>query len=541
MRSTPVAGEISVLDSTSVRAGIIEGGVAFLLLFAPFAFGGVETWAQGVIQIACGAVFVAWAWRYDERPPDRSSFLVPGLRLPTLRGMWAAFGLFVALVVFQLIPLPASWIKGISPATDALYTRTLPGYAKGEAIGPATIPAWLTGTGSAEDLAAAPETALKAGRIPAVLGGDRPAPGPARRTLSIYPYQTRQNLALLLCYAGIFVVVVAYFRTRVRLLRLLDTVVAVAFLVSLFGILQKFSSNGLMFWIRAGPHTDFFGPFVNRNSYAAFAGTVLPIAVGLFLAALYAWRRGNQEMLPRTLVYGFAAAILATGVGLSLSRGGMISVSLSMIMLLAWLLLLGRRGPELGVLGVLVVAAGAALLWFRPGEIIERVETLSQGLSTPTFAMRVVAWKRALVMAGDHLLVGTGLGSFRFAFLGYAPPGKAWWNTAHNEYIELVCDTGLVGAVLLGAGLVFYGRRVLRPSVLNGRAAPYSFAGLVSGLTGLLIHSTVSSNLQVPANGLLLVVLSASLVALVTREEAQMEGQKRHLQRVRQQRKKTAP
>ena len=528
----------AVLDSHSVRAGIIEGGIAFLLLFAPFAFGGVETWAQGVIQIVCGAVFVAWVWRYDERPPDRSSFRVPGVRLPTLRGMWAAFALFVMLVVFQLIPLPASWIKAISPATDALYSRTLPGYEQGEAVAPATIPAWLMGAGGAGDLAVAPHAALKAGRIPAALGGDRPALGSARRTLSIYPYQTRQNLAMLLCYAGIFVVVVAYFRTRVRLVRLMDAVVAVAFLVSLLGILQKFSSNGLIFWVRAGPHTDFFGPFVNRNSYAAFAGTVLPVALGLFLAALNAWRRGNQEMLPRTLVYGFAAAILAAGVGLSLSRGGMIAVSLSMMMLLAWLILLGRRGPELGILGVLAVASGATLLWLRSGELAERVATLSQGLSTPSFAMRVVAWKRALAMAGDYLLVGTGLGSFRFAFLGYAPPGKAWWNTAHNEYIELLCDTGLVGAFLVAIGLVFYGRRVLRPGVLTGRTAPYTFAGLVSGLSGLLIHSVVSSNLQVPANSLLLVVLAASLVTLVTREEAQLEGHLRHLQRARQQRKK---
>ncbi len=529
-----------MLNSHSVRAGIIEGGIAFLLLFAPFAFGGVETWAQGVIQIVCGAVFVAWVWRYDDRPPDRSSFRVPGVRLPSLRGMWVVFGLFVALVVFQLIPLPASWVKSISPATDALYNRTLPGYAQGDALAPATIPAGLTEAGGVPGLAAAPQSALESGGIPAALGGALAASGPVRRTLSIYPYQTRQNLALLLCYAGIFAVVVAYFRTRVRLQRLLDMVVAVAFLVSLFGILQKFSSYDLIFWVRAGPHADFFGPFVNRNSYAAFAGTVLPVALAMFLAALNRWRRGNHAMLPRTLVYGFAAAILGTGVALSLSRGGMIAVSLSMMMLLAWLLLLGRRGPELGILGILVVAAGATLLWLRPGEIVERVETLSQGLSTPTLAMRVVAWKRALVMAGDYLLAGTGLGSFRFAYLGYAPPGKAWWTTAHNEYIELLCDTGVVGALLVGAGLLFYGRRVLRPGVLSGRTAPYTFAGLVSGLAGLLIHSAVSSNLQVPANSLLLVVLAASLVTLVIREEAQLEGQKRHQQRARQQKKKTA-
>ena len=90
-----------------MRSVLIEGGLAFLLFFAPFAFGGVEVWAIGVIQIVCGIVFVAWAWRYDERPPDRSSFRVVGQQQPGLKGLWIVFALFVALVAFQLAPLPA--------------------------------------------------------------------------------------------------------------------------------------------------------------------------------------------------------------------------------------------------------------------------------------------------------------------------------------------------------------------------------------------------------------------------------------------------
>ena len=222
---------------------------------------------------------------------------------------------------------------------------------------------------------------------------------------------------------------------------------------------------------------------------------------------------------------------MATGIGLSLSRGGMLSASLALLLLLGWLILLGRRDAEIRFLGGFAVLAGAALLWLQPGAVVERVETLSEGLSTPSLAMRIVAWKQALVLMGDYLYLGTGLGTFRFAYLAYAPPGKAWWTTAHNEYIEILCDVGLVGGTLCLLGLFFYARRVLRPQVINGRSAPYAFAGLMAGLVSLLVHSAVSSNLQVPANSILAVVLAGGLVCLVCRQEAQREVQDRHARR----------
>src|SRR5258705_11822246 len=61
----------------AVTGLIIEGGVSLLLLFSPFAFGGVEMWAQGVFQIVTGFVFTVWCWqRVDDwkeqhrRPPS---------------------------------------------------------------------------------------------------------------------------------------------------------------------------------------------------------------------------------------------------------------------------------------------------------------------------------------------------------------------------------------------------------------------------------------------------------------------------------------
>jgi len=128
---------------------------------------------------------------------------------------------------------------------------------------------------------------------------------------------------------------------------------------------------------------------------------------------------------------------------------------------------------------------------------------------------RFATWERAVDMAAGSPLVGTGLGTFPFGFMRSAPPGEGWWNTAHNEYLELICDTGLAGGLffLVGAAAWFY--VVLRPGLFRERSERFAFMGLLSGILGLLLHSIVSSNLQVPANAVLLVLFGGALVSLV--------------------------
>jgi O-antigen ligase len=100
----------------------------------------------------------------------------------------------------------------------------------------------------------------------------------------------------------------------------------------------------------------------------------------------------------------------------------------------------------------------------------------------------------------------------------YAPPGEGWWTTGHNEYLELACDTGLVGFAVLLLGLAGFLYMVTRPRLFRETTDRYAYMGIVAGLCGLAVHSFVSANFQVPSIGLLLVVLSGTLVALVARQ-----------------------
>ena len=84
--------------------------------------------------------------------------------------------------------------------------------------------------------------------------------------------------------------------------------------------------------------------------------------------------------------------------------------------------------------------------------------------------VRVGAWHRALGLIGSAPIVGSGLGTFRFSFMRFSPPGEGWWTEAHDEYVELICDTGLVGGAIFLCGAIAWLALVAHPSRFRGRS-----------------------------------------------------------------------
>lgn len=492
---------------------LIEIGIYLLIFLTPFAFGGVELWAKGAIQILAGLVVLVWlldrlASRERRPPADRRVLLLVG----------APIVLFVLLVAFQAVPLPPSWIQTLSPAAHATYEQTVPGFPEGRGFEVSELPRWLV----ERTVELPPGDPNEMARLfaPRVEASGLPVSFPARRSLSLVPSVTLERLTIFLCWAGLFGVVVAHFNTRERLQRLVIAALSCGFALSFFGIVQSLTWNGKIYWTQGGEYQTAFASFVNRNSYAAFAGTLVPVAVCMTLAALRRVDAGEREAMPRFLLTGFVAVTITGGVFFSLSRGGILATGVSLALTLLLLLVYGgRRGPEIVVMASIGVLCAGFLAWIGPEQVLERIGTLSKGQSVPSFSHRVRAWERAIPMWEDFETFGTGLGTFRYAFLKYAPPGGEWWTTAHNEYLELLCETGIIGGAIFLAGTAGYLFLVLRPRRVGRGPGLYLYIGLLTGIAGMLLHSAVSANLQTPANGLLLALLGAALLRLVLIEE----------------------
>lgn len=501
------------MRSPGVRGVLIEALTYLLLLFTPFAFGGVELWVVGVVQILSGVLLVAWYWPWGWRDTIRESrWIMQGI--PVL--------LFVSLVALQLVPLPPSVIESLSPGAHELYSRAVPGYAEGRGFSSDEIPAWMLERAGESVPPPDPEA------DPSALGARLEEAGftletSAWRTLSIYPFATRRMLWLLLSLVAVYLVVKGHFTTRERLRRLVGVTVFSGFAVSFVGILQKLTSGGdemRLLWIREVSAPEVFGPFTYRNHYAGFAVTLLPVALSMSMGALKQRRGGDRDATPRMLLWGFAAITVTTGVVYSLSRAGIISAVVAMIVVAVLVIHQNRRFAEMAVLLGLAAATVAFLVWIGPEPVVERIGTLSEGLGTSTFENRIGTWKRSIGMIADHPVVGSGLGTFRYGFIRYGPPGMTWWTAADNSFVELVCESGFVGGILFISAVLLFAGATARPSRLKHRSDRYLHAGVVSGLVALMLHSTTSSNLQVPAMALLAVVMAAILSNLAEPEPA---------------------
>jgi tetratricopeptide (TPR) repeat protein len=114
-------------------------------------------------------------------------------------------------------------------------------------------------------------------------------------------------------------------------------------------------------------------------------------------------------------------------------------------------------------------------------------------------------------MVRDFPLFGVGLGSWPDLFPRYqSPPWSSnFYREAHNDYLELLAETGVIGFALLACFFWQGGRRLFRSlGVLSPKSLPV-VAAFLSALAIMAFHEFFDFNLQIPANAFLFTLLLA--------------------------------
>jgi O-antigen ligase len=117
-------------------------------------------------------------------------------------------------------------------------------------------------------------------------------------------------------------------------------------------------------------------------------------------------------------------------------------------------------------------------------------------------------------------LFGSGLGTFVYIFPMYRTLHIEGLAThAENDFLQLASETGLIGLGLLSI-LFFY---LLYKAISGIRSishhAPERYIGIggLVGILGLMFHSLVERNIQVPANAFLYTLLWAIVLKVSVR------------------------
>jgi O-antigen ligase len=299
--------------------------------------------------------------------------------------------------------------------------------------------------------------------------------------------------------------------TPLRLRTFCAALAVAGFLIAAMGIAQYLTADGRLYWTwKLENGGRMFGPYVNRNHFAGLMELWCPLALGM---ALVPGHRLAQRWFWSALAVVMGGAVMLSG-----SRGGAISLGLAVVAFA--LLVAGQRAGKRAVVWLLAAmfVTGGTVLALERGELLERYESVlrpNQFQQEDAAAYRVRAWKDTFRLIRETPVIGSGLDTFATRF----PAARSFatdliWTHAHNDFLQFLAETGVIGGLLAGWMLFAGGREAARNLArASGTATGALLAALAAGCIGFLAHGWLDFNFHIPANASSFAVLAALVAA----------------------------
>jgi len=334
------------------------------------------------------------------------------------------------------------------------------------------------------------------------------------KSLSLDPYSTRLVLIQVASLLIYFAATLIFTDMPRRLRTLVRTITIFGFFLAMFGLTQSFTTDGTrVYWFRQLAQSTAFGPFINRHHFAGYMELTIALPLGLLFS-------GAVERYKRPL-YAFAAAMMGVALIMTNSRGGIISLGAEILFLAVVAgpgLKRGERQPRgqrvraalmraglaFGLIAVLIggtVAIGGSDVFTR---------LLGTASAQDPTTGRSHFWNVTVDVIKAYPIIGSGLGSFSVIYTRYdTRNGYLRLEQAHNDYLQILADGGIVGGAL---GLAFI--LILFRSGFTRRETDDKFrrgvaTGALAGCFAVLIHSFFDFTLHTTANALLFLILAA--------------------------------
>ena len=463
---------------------LMEAVVLLTVVLTPWAFGSVHPLFQLLVAGGLAILLGLWALRMAL---ERQVTWTGNPALLCLVGLYL-------LGVLQVLPLSQAWLELLSPKTFALRQELLP---------------------------AAPEQLVTGEQVDL----DN---SPVAQTISVYAGATRSELVGWLAIVALFAVVCNNLAYPGFWRRLAVVALANGAALALVGLLQFLSSpRHVLYWSWPSQGTV-FGPFINRNHFAAYMNLCIGLALGVLLSGVsrgpmaartssaFEWQGAVAALLrPQVLGAGLALTVMLAATVISLSRGGLVALAVAgMVCLVLWCWR-SRRYPRLWGLLLVGVGPAALVVWLALPAVSARLGTLWPGQGEENGRLKL--WARLLPLWRDFPAWGTGYGTLAYVEPLGREPGQdrhIYYDNADNDYVQILVEGGTVGLVLAVSIVVFVvacaGRVFLRAR--DRRTAGLALGSLFAWTT-VVVHSFFDYGLHVPAVTVLATVIAAQLTA----------------------------
>ena len=462
-------------------------------------------WAYSIVELTVFSMLIAMVLKKGLIQGRKVSF-------PLLFSIIA----FLALIVFQMVPLSPSAIKLLSPKTYELYCQNLDGY-----------PGKMMKDGGKRQLFEGTELI---GQRLEVGGETKKIEGFFKnwRTLSICPHATRSELLKILSYLGTFLLIINYVDSKRKFLRISAVIVVSGIIVAILGIAQKVTEAPKIYWFWKPlfrEDASFFGPFVNPNHFAGYIEMVIPLSIGLLV---FQWKslvkdrvRSFREFLInicdekgcKLVLFFFSIILMVGALFLSHSRAGVISFSCSMMYLLAMVVRREKARQNIFIVVVLLISTFSFLVWMGVRPLVEEFSTVQDISRDYDIQYRFQNWKDSLKLVRDFPVFGVGLEAFPSLFPKYKTSSLQYYYLyLENDYLQLLCEMGIAGfGIFLWFAVSFVRVVGLGDSKYGGGKVSsiqyISLYGCLTGIVAIMIHSFWDFNMHIPSNALLLSML----------------------------------
>jgi O-antigen ligase len=317
--------------------------------------------------------------------------------------------------------------------------------------------------------------------------------------------------AMLYCAYGLLCFLATQVLVRASQAKKIAVVFVVyGFALAALALIQGIAPNGKLLWVRE-PRLGgwIYGSYVNHNHYAGLMELLVPIPLVLALSHMVHEKERTAA--------GVAAAVMVATVFLSGSRGGMIAIFVELVVFGVVLLRQKKMGYRVALAGAaFAIVLVSMLVWLGGKELSSRVASISSEARTEiSGGMRLSIDRDTVRMFRQKPVLGWGLNTFPVVY----PEFRSFYtnffvNEAHNDYLQLLAEMGVLGFGLMVWFLAVLYRRAVR-KIGNWTTDVSSAVTLACtlGFTGILVHSLFDFNLQIPANAAIFYVFCSIAAA----------------------------
>lgn len=349
---------------------------------------------------------------------------------------------------------------------------------------------------------------------------------PASSTLTLDPFSTKIFLIRLVQYTIFLMAALTFVDSEFRFRRAVSVLLIFGGLIAFVGIMQKLASPEAIYGVRTHSGANPFGPYINSHHFAALMVLISGIGVAHLL--------GRAIQQQTKLLVGIAVGLMAIAVPFTSSRGGVLAyLAMICVAVLAWFY--GRRSEERS--SVFPLIAGGAVfglivigsLFYLGGEssVLRGfgIENQSADISSGRYHFWSVAWKIFLA----NPILGAGMDAFGVAFTRFdTQSGIYRVEQAHNDYLQMLADGGIVG---FGLAIAFVSILVKRAVTrIREESAPFlrtTIIGGLAGCVGIFVHSMFDFPLRTVGNAFVFLLVIGVMLAPVDSSKFATNGRER--------------